>query len=235
MTRVVTWNCNMAFRKKYEQILKYDPDLLVIQECENPEMKGEWSEFSDWVWVGENENKGIGVFGRNGIELELADDETQESRYVLPVRTDGTRDLLAVWAMNDKTNPRKRYIGQVYTGLQQYRDFVESDTIVAGDFNWNVIWDESPKSPLRGTFAETVEILNELGLESVYHRLKDSEFGNESEATFFMHKKREKPYHIDYIFAPVAEVDEICDYAIGAYEEWIDASDHVPSVVELDG
>ena len=35
--RIVTWNCNGAFRKKYSR-LKIDdkyPDILVIQECEN--------------------------------------------------------------------------------------------------------------------------------------------------------------------------------------------------------
>lgn len=235
MTTLATWNCNMAFRKKNEQILRYDPDLLVIQECENPEAKGDWSAFSDWVWVGQNESKGLGVFTRNGINLDLADDETQESRYVLPVEVDGARDLLAVWAMNDETNPRKRYIGQVYTALQQYRDFVESETLVVGDFNWNVTWDESPKSPLCGNFAETVEILNDVGLKSGYHHQRDSEFGSEDDATFFMHKKQERPYHIDYVFAPSAVLDSIREYSVGTYEEWIDASDHVPSVVEFGG
>ena len=38
--RIVTWNCNGAFRKKYSR-LKIDdkyPDILVIQECENPKV-----------------------------------------------------------------------------------------------------------------------------------------------------------------------------------------------------
>ena len=39
MTTVVSWNCNMAFRKKYEKILRYDPDIVVVQECENPPKK----------------------------------------------------------------------------------------------------------------------------------------------------------------------------------------------------
>ncbi|WP_276299862.1 endonuclease/exonuclease/phosphatase family protein [Halorussus lipolyticus] len=234
MTALATWNCNMAFRKKRDQILRYDPDLLVIQECENPETKGDWSEFSDWVWVGENANKGLGVFARNGITLELTDDEKTESRYVIPVKVDGARDLLAVWAMNDETNPRKRYIGQVYTALEQYHEFVASGAIVAGDFNWNVIWDESPKSPLRGNFAETVELLNDLGLRSVYHHHTDAEFGDEEDPTFVMHKKREKSYHIDYIFAPEGAVTGMRNYSIGTYDDWIDASDHVPTVVEFE-
>ena len=34
--RVATWNCNMAFRNKCEQLLSLAPDIAVIQECERP-------------------------------------------------------------------------------------------------------------------------------------------------------------------------------------------------------
>lgn len=32
--KVITWNCNMAFRKKDANILSYKPDLLIVPECE---------------------------------------------------------------------------------------------------------------------------------------------------------------------------------------------------------
>lgn len=35
--RIITWNCNGAFRKKYEHLIPYNDDLLIIQKCENPE------------------------------------------------------------------------------------------------------------------------------------------------------------------------------------------------------
>ena len=57
MTRLVTWNDNMAFRRKKDQILEYDPDLLVVQEYENPAEKGKWDGFADWRWIGENDHK----------------------------------------------------------------------------------------------------------------------------------------------------------------------------------
>ncbi|RAK10302.1 hypothetical protein C8C77_10818 [Halanaerobium saccharolyticum] len=55
----------MALRKKKEYVLELDPDLLIVQECENPAKKGSWQEFSNYIWIGDNNNKGIGVFSRN--------------------------------------------------------------------------------------------------------------------------------------------------------------------------
>lgn len=233
MTTLVTWNCNMAFRTKKDLILQYDPDILVIQECENPDTKGDWSEFSDWRWIGENEHKGLGVFSRNGLSLESADVRGQGGLLTILVATDGPIDVLGVWAMNDEQNPEKRYIGQVYTAVREYREFIDSDTAVIGDFNWNSIWDESPKSPLYGDFSDTVGILNECGLRSAYHTLNDSDFGSEATPTFFMHKKQDREYHIDYIFLPEVVVESTVGLSVGEYGDWIDASDHMPIMVEL--
>lgn len=35
--RIITWNCNMAFRKKADFVLTYKPDILIVPECEYPE------------------------------------------------------------------------------------------------------------------------------------------------------------------------------------------------------
>ena len=223
----------MAFRKKKSQILQYEPDILVIQECENPEMKGDWSVFSDWLWIGDNEHKGLGVFSRNNLSLELADVEGPGGRYAIPVTTDGSVDVLGVWAMNDEKHPERRYIGQVYTALQDHREFLNHNTVVVGDFNWNLMWDKSLKSPLCGNFDDTVDILYSCGLHSSYHTLNDTNFGNESIPTFFMHKKRDREYHIDYIFIPDRAVESVAEFSIGSYENWIDASDHMPIMIEM--
>ena len=233
MTKLATWNCNMAFRKKKDQILRYDPDILVIQECESPSAKGDWSEFSDWIWVGEDEHKGLGIFSRNGISLEPGNVSGAGGRFSIPVATDTSVDVLGVWAMNDKQNPENRYIGQVYTALQDYCEWIDSETVVVGDFNWNVVWDESPKSPLRGDFSDTVGILNDCGLRSGYHAVTDSEFGDEDTPTFYMHKKQDRPYHIDYIFAPDRTAGSTAEIVVGKYDDWIDASDHMPVMMTV--
>ncbi|WP_277543148.1 exonuclease/endonuclease/phosphatase family protein [Haloarcula laminariae] len=133
--------------------------------------------------------------------------------------------------MNNKENPRKRYISQVYTALEKNPNLVNEDTVVAGDFNWSVMWDESPNSPLCGDFGDVQRELNQNGLYSAYHTVSGDEFGEETEATFYMHKKKERPYHIDYAFLPRELMDSDEDLTVGEYEHWIEASDHVPLVV----
>lgn len=221
----------MAFRRKKDQILEHDPDVLVIQECENPDTRGDWPEFSDWRWIGDNPNKGLGVFSRNGLTLDTADVDDHDSEYVLPVSVSGLVDVLGVWAMNDEDEPRKRYIGQVYRALQHCRNFLDSSTIVAGDFNWNRIWDESPNGPLYGDFSDTVEVLNDAELCSSYHDWTGDDFGSEAEPTFFMHKKEERPYHTDYVFIPDAVTESVDGFSVGSYDEWVEASDHVPMIL----
>lgn len=70
--------------------------------------------------------------------------------------------------------------------------------------------------------------LNENGLFSAYHTNRDDEFGEETEATFYMHKKEERPYHIDYAFVPGRQLESGLEVTVGRYDDWIDASDHVP-------
>ena len=68
--KIVTWNCNGAFRKKYHAIENMQADILVIQECEDPACST--NKYVDWageyLWKGENKNRGIGIFSRNGLQ-----------------------------------------------------------------------------------------------------------------------------------------------------------------------
>jgi len=202
-----------------------------VPECENPAEKGDWSESTDWRWTGDDPHKGLGVFTRNGITITDTT-EIVEADHFLHVETDVV-DVLAIWAMNDEENPRQRYIGQVYTAFENHPELLDENTVVAGDFNWNVIWDESPKSPLCGDFGGVREELNQNELYSAYHAVYDCEFGEETDATFYMYKREERPYHIDYAFVPRGLMKSNVEVTVGGYDDWIDASDHVPLVVTI--
>ena len=55
----------MAFRKKADLILRYDPDIVVIPECENLnklKFNTATKKPTDMLWFGTNANKGLAVF-----------------------------------------------------------------------------------------------------------------------------------------------------------------------------
>jgi exonuclease III len=68
--KIVTWNCNGAFRKKFEHLSHINADIYVIQECEDPENCKDQS-YKNWasnyLWIGNNKNSGLGVFAKDNI------------------------------------------------------------------------------------------------------------------------------------------------------------------------
>ena len=61
--RIVTWNCNLSFAKKFEHLEYIDADILIIQECEN--LQENYFPNSKYFWTGRIENKGLGVLVKN--------------------------------------------------------------------------------------------------------------------------------------------------------------------------
>ena len=80
-------------------------------------------------------------------------------------------------------------------------------------------------------FLKTNSALNSLGYQSAYHQLTGEEFGAEKSATLYHTKNKNKQYHIDYIY--IKGITAL-DLEIGAYEEWIMLSDHMPLSVTAD-
>jgi exonuclease III len=121
--KIVTWNANMAFRKKQRALVeRLDPDLAFIQECEDPDKYSD--EFPDQlfpfrIWKGDNKNKGIAVFSK--YEIKQLEDKSPSSRYCIPFKINGTF-FIGIWAMNDKENPQNRYIAQVWNILNKYKE-----------------------------------------------------------------------------------------------------------------
>jgi len=44
----------------------------------------------------------------------------------------------------------------------------------------------------------------------------------------YLLKKKEKPYHIDYIFASNSFINNLKSCSVGKYNDWIKLSDHMP-------
>ncbi len=88
--KIVSWNCNGGFRKKTDYVDEIDADILIIQECENPKPSTkaylQWA--GDYLWVGENKNRGLGIFSRNGNRIQALD---WQGEYTLNVPSDQSK------------------------------------------------------------------------------------------------------------------------------------------------
>lgn len=247
--KIVTWNCNGALRKKLSEVNALNADILVIQECEDPaKYKGEYLSWAaDYLWIGDNKNKGIGVFAKNGNSVtalqwqgsyaipdisELhpsATWSTEQLKLFLPFTVNNALTVLAVWT---KSSDKEAfgYIGQLWKYLKIHQgELAGPSTILLGDLNSNMIWDKPDRW---WSHSGVVKELNHIGLHSVYHHLAAEMQGQEATPTFYLHRNLNKPYHIDYVFTSV-DLLKNCHISVGRHDNWLGLSDHMPLILKL--
>lgn len=235
--KLITWNCQGAFRKKADIILSHQPDILVVQECEHPDklvFSSTTQRPNDSHWHGDSVHKGLGIYSYSDYKFELLPDFNPEFRYILPFCVTGhgqSFTLFAIWAMDNKENHEARYIGQIWLAINHYTSILGSPTILIGDFNSNKIWDYKDRM---GNHSDVVRKLADNNIHSIYHSHFNAEQGQEKHPTFYLHRKKNKPYHIDYCFASGDIAAKVNDVEIGTYEDWIRHSDHAPLIITLD-
>jgi exodeoxyribonuclease-3 len=216
----------MAYRNKLNYIMRFNPDIVVIPECEEF-----GNQTSKRLWFGDNKNKGIGIFSYFDFEIELDPNYNPSFRYIIPIIVKGPSNfnLLAIWAMNDSIDVRRRYIGQVWLAINYYQELFKKPLIIIGDFNWNMIWDATPSYPLYGNLTDVIKNLKDKEIQSAYHSFYGEEFGAETKTTLFMHHDKNKPYHVDYCFT--SKHFELENVEIGEYANWAKKSDHMPLII----
>jgi exonuclease III len=234
--RILTWNCGGALRKKIDRLDELQPDIVIVQECEDPQINTNRN-YKNWankyLWIGDNKNKGLGIFIFNDIQLEFLPWNNIYNnlpvKYFLPCKIDNKFNLLAVW--NHFNNSKAfGYIGQFWKYLQINRNKF-TNILISGDFNSNSIWDEPDRWWNHG---DVVKELQALEIESIYHQLYSKNHGEEEDYTFYLYKRLEKKYHIDYSFISTKLYSHVKKFKIGEYQKWIDLSDHVPIIIDLD-
>lgn len=233
--RLVTWNCQGGFHKKREAVEALRPDFAIIQECECPDRLR--SRSTSWhalpmVWCGDSPTKGLAIISFTGAQLEVDAIHDSSLKHLLPAIIIGPRSfrLLAVWTKED-AEQRAMYIGQAVLGVRRYAPFITGKaTVVVGDFNSNQIWDRPDR---RYRHAEMVGLLEGHGLVSAYHHHYGEAQGAETRHTFYLYRKQERGFHIDYCFVPMAWTPLLKSVQVGTYADWRHLSDHCPMVVEF--
>lgn len=232
--KIITWNCNMAFRKKADFILAHKPDILIVPECEHTnklKFNTGTAKPTDMLWFGANENKGLGIFSYSSYRFKLLRNHNPELKMIVPIAVNGgafSFTLYAVWA-NNPTDPDGQYVEQVWKAIHHYdKKLKNKPTILIGDFNSNTIWDRKYRA---GNHSDVVKRLEEKGIFSCYHLHYKQVQGREQHPTFYLYKHKGKPYHIDYCFASKDMTGKIQSVEIGEYNYWKQYSDHVPVMV----
>ncbi len=235
--KIVTWNCNMAYRKKAEFILQYQPDIVVVPECEHPDklkFKSVMPLPTDIIWHGTNQNKGLGIFSYSNYKFRLTGIHNADLRTILPLKVSGGKIdfiLFAIWANNPK-DVKFQYIGQVWKAIKFYKQLLKNKNIILiGDFNSNTIWDKPRREH---NHSAVVEALKTKNIHSAYHRFFNQTQGKEEHQTLYMYRHKDKSYHIDYCFVSNNFAERITEVKVGVYDEWRKLSDHMPLIINFD-
>lgn len=242
LLRIVTWNCHEALHKKYEHLLALRPDIAVVQECEEPDVlrrKASDFAFSDCEWRTMPRDaagrRGLGVFAFGEHRLRLRQSWKPEHLLFLPVEVRGGGipiNLLGVWAFNRRTKTVTPSPRTTADAISHYADFLRAtSSVVAGDFNASLRWEGKRNC---ASFVALDESLRELGLTSVYHAKHGHGFDREPEPTLCFQWNEEKPFHIDYIYAPSVWMPGLQSVSVGAAADWVGRklSDHMPLTAE---
>lgn len=232
--KIITWNCNMAFRKKADLILTHQPDILIVPECEHPNkllFNNDTPRPTDIVWFGHNQNKGLAIFSYCNFRFRVLEMHNDSFKMVIPIAVSGGQfdfTLFAIWA-NNPNDKDGQYITQVWKAIHHYETLIKDrQTILIGDFNSNTIWDKPRRE---GNHSTVVKRLEAKGIHSVYHKHFNQIQGREQHPTLYMYRKKDKPYHIDYCFASIDMLKHLQSVEVGDCDVWLQYSDHVPVIV----
>jgi exodeoxyribonuclease-3 len=201
--KIITWNCNMALRKKAGFILTHQPDILIVPECEHPDKLA----FPDTrqkptgiLWFGKNPHKGLGIFSFNSYKICELEGHNRDLKLIVPISVSRGRfacTLFAIWAFNPD-DAEGKYVEQVWKAVHHYETLLTGTrTILAGDFNSNTIWDRKNRA---ANHSSVVQFLETRGIRSAYHMHHNQTQGKEAHPTFYLYRHRERSYHIDYCF-----------------------------------
>ncbi len=229
--KIISWNCNGAFRKKYGYLDEFDSDILVIQECEDPRRSTD-KNYKNWanncLWLGDNKNKGLGIFAKSHIEITPLNWENDRLKYFIPCKIENDFNLIATWC-HGANSPTFGYIGQMWKYLQLHKTKFKK-CVIAGDFNSNVIWDKWDRW---WNHSDVLRELENQDIISFYHKFFLEDQGTESRPTLYLQKNINKPYHIDYIFGSNEIAERVIALDIGNATKWLDKSDHMPLICEF--
>ena len=130
---------------------------------------------------------------------------------------DNSYKMLAVW-------PHGKYVEEMIDFFQLNEALFTKDLLIMGDTNsCSVFNNHHPKSKNHDVL---VELLKGKGLVDAYNYYTGDAEGEEVIPTFYLQRKKDKPYHLDRCFvAP----ERIVSFKVAEdHDYWLSLSDHIP-------
>ena len=235
--RIISWNCQGGYRKKIDNILELNPDIVVIQECESLESLRSFCKekipLKSFWFGGFYPHKGLGVFFYKDYQI-LSIDNDISIEFIVPMKIMNNFEfyLFAIWAMAPMGKDKgKSYTYQIEKTITKHEGILRNNlSILIGDYNTPNI-----EKPVEKTGFMVIEEFKKLEIFSAYHEYFKKGYGEHNHYTFYQHKKTEFKHMLDYCFASRSIIEKISKVEIGKYEDWIEYSDHCPLIVEIDG
>jgi exodeoxyribonuclease III len=231
--RIVSWNCNMALRHKFEALLSLRPDVAIIQECAGPD-SGWRPPCRDADWIGFNAQKGLGIFTFGDLTLRRHPSYVESFSLYLPVEIGGPCrfNLLGLWVADARKIPPGA-TNDPLAAIGFYRPFLAAaPAVVAGDFN-RLPQQMSVRSK-GSSGASIVKILTDTGLVNADTVMSDASGQDALRRTHYHQRHFSRGFVVDYLYIPVAEQTRLTAFEVGDAHDWLRWSDHVPLVAEFD-
>lgn len=229
--RIVAWNCRQGMSEaKQNALMTLRPDVTVIAELKpDYEPPPGWTILrrrADWPRV-------LGVLAAPGFTLDLHPDDPGLP-WLLPVivRPGGSAPftLLAVWTVaGDGAPSYERQLEQAILQWDQLAGDPWHRVVLAGDVNASMQGQQT-------RHALNLELLDDRGLSSAYHRASGCQHGEEAAFTLRWVGRGSVPawFHCDFVFVS-RDLQLGLTAAVGPADTWIRSgmSDHAPVLADL--
>lgn len=200
--KIVSYNINDSKPWKIDRLLGMDADVLVVPEITCPEDAPLPADY-EMKWYGveyfhhEKKWKGLGVIWKKGMG-QIPDWIAPSMTYSIPLIIDDYL-ILGFWPTRNADGSDKRTYPQIAQEMiNEYAPhFKDYKTIIIGDFNCYVGQSGSKKY---GDMLRVNEILESLGLHSLYHQQKCESLGKETTPTFYFRFQESEPFFLDYAY-----------------------------------
>lgn len=231
--KIAAWNCCNRYKPAADHLIDNSVDVAILSEVGTESPAG----FPQWEQVGDRPNKRLALASTSHTLTNFA---TSAGRWAIRALHESGLGILGIWSNPVSGSKQKQYVQEVQQAIDDSAEFLkQTPSVVAGDFN---MFSHAKE------FVPVVDQLRSLGYGSLHHHfsgdpLPRPEPTPESPATFYMHKHRDKPYHIDYMFVAESLLPKVTSFEIGSFDETVKGprlpanvaiSDHTPLLATLD-